>query len=122
MSERAKRAVARGRQILIFPEGTRQAPDAPPHYKFGVAFLYGELGVPCLPVALNAGLYWPRRSWHMRPGVIRIEILEPIAPGLHPDAFLTRLQNELEPATARLVSVGRSEIEARERGAALFGN
>ena len=58
----------------------------------------------------------------MRPGVIRIEILEPIAPGLHPDAFLTRLQNELEPATARLVSVGRSEIGARERRAALLGH
>jgi 1-acyl-sn-glycerol-3-phosphate acyltransferase len=122
MAERAKKEIARGRQILIFPEGTRQAPDASPNYKFGVAFLYGELDVPCLPVALNAGLYWPRRSWHMRPGVIRIEILEPIAPGLHPDAFLTRLQNELEPATARLVSQGRSEIEARERRAVLLGN
>ncbi len=121
MAERAKREIKRGRQILIFPEGTRQAPDATPSYKYGVAFLYGELGVPCLPIALNAGLYWPRRSWHMRPGVIRIEVLEPIAPGLHPDAFLTRLQNELEPATARLVSQGRSEIEARERREALFG-
>jgi 1-acyl-sn-glycerol-3-phosphate acyltransferase len=121
MAERAKREIKRGRQILIFPEGTRQAPDATPSYKYGVAFLYGELGVPCLPVALNAGLYWPRRSWHMRPGVIRIEVLEPIAPGLHPDVFLTRLQNELEPATARLVSQGRSEIEARERREALFG-
>jgi 1-acyl-sn-glycerol-3-phosphate acyltransferase len=122
MAERARRAMARGSQILIFPEGTRQAPDAAPNYKYGVAFLYGELGVPCLPVALNAGLYWPRRSWNMRPGVIRIEVLEPIPSGLHPDAFLTRLQNELEPATARLVSQGRSEIEARERRAALFGN
>lgn len=121
MAKSARRATARGRQIIIFPEGTRQSPDATPRYKYGVAFLYGELGVPCLPVALNAGLYWPRRSWHMRPGVIRIEILEPIAPGLHPDAFLTRLQNELEPATARLVSAGRSEIEARERREALLG-
>jgi 1-acyl-sn-glycerol-3-phosphate acyltransferase len=122
MAESARRAIKRNRQILIFPEGTRQPPDATPNYKYGVAFLYGELGVPCLPVALNAGLYWPRRSWNMRPGVIRIEVLEPIPPGLHPDAFLTRLQNELEPATARLVSQGRSEIEARERRAAQFGN
>jgi 1-acyl-sn-glycerol-3-phosphate acyltransferase len=121
MAERAKQTIARGRQIIIFPEGTRRPPDAEPAYKYGVAFLYGELDVPCLPVALNSGLYWPRRSWHMRPGVIRVEFLEPIPPGLHPDAFLVRLQNELEPATARLVSVGRSEIEARERRRALLG-
>lgn len=121
MAESARKEIARGRQIIIFPEGTRRPVDAEPGYKYGVAYLYGELNVPCLPVALNAGLYWPRRSWHMRPGVIRIECLEPIQPGLHPDAFLTRLQNEIEPATARLVAAGRAEIEARERRAALFG-
>jgi 1-acyl-sn-glycerol-3-phosphate acyltransferase len=118
MAERAKREISRKRQIIIFPEGTRRAPDDEPSYKFGVAFLYGELGVPCLPIALNSGLYWPRRSWHMRPGVIRVEILEPILPGMHPDAFLIALQNQIEPATARLISAGRSEIEAAEREAA----
>lgn len=122
MAARARREIARGRQILIFPEGTRRPPDAEPNYKYGVAFLYGELGVPCLPVALNSGLYWPRRTWHMRPGTIRVEILDPIQPGLHPDAFLARLQNELEPATARLLSAGRSEIEARERQEAFRKN
>ena len=121
LAERAKQEIADGRQIMIFPEGTRQAPDAEGNYKYGVAHLYGELGVPCLPVALNAGLYWPRRSWSMRPGTIRVEILDPIAPGLHPDAFLTVLKNKLEPATARLVSAGRSEIEAHERRLARRG-
>lgn len=115
MAQRAKEEVATGRQLIIFPEGTRRAPDAEPAYKYGVAYLYGELGVPCLPIALNSGLFWPRRSWHMRPGKIRVEILDPIPPGLHPDAFFTRLQNALEPATARLVAAGRSEIDARER-------
>ena len=115
MAARAREEIARRRQIIIFPEGTRRPQDAEPNYNYGVAFLYGELGVPCLPIALNSGLYWPRRSWHMRPGTIRVEILDPIPPGLHPDAFLARLQNELEPATARLVSAGRSEIAARER-------
>ena len=119
--KRARQEIARERQIIIFPEGTRRAPDAEPDYKHGVAFLYGKLGVPCLPIALNSGLYWPRRSWHMRPGIIRVEILDPIPPGMHPDAFLTRLQNELEPATARLVSAGRSEIEARRRRDLLLG-
>ena len=115
LAERAKKEIALGRQIMIFPEGTRQAPDAEGNYKYGVAHLYGELDVPCLPIALNAGLYWPRRSWTMRPGTIRVEILDPIPPGLHPDAFLTVLKNQLEPATARLVSAGRSEIGAYER-------
>lgn len=115
MSEGARQEIARKRQVVIFPEGTRRPPDAEPSYKFGVAHLYAELGVPCVPVALNTGLYWPRRSWHMRPGTIRVEILEPIAPGMHPDAFLIALQNQLEPATARLVSAGRSEIAAYER-------
>jgi 1-acyl-sn-glycerol-3-phosphate acyltransferase len=118
MTERAKREMAHGRQIVIFPEGTRRAPDAEPDYRYGVAHLYGALGVPCIPIALNSGLFWPRRSLHMRPGTIRVEVLEPIAPGMHPDAFLVVLQNQLEPATTRLVSAGRSEIEADEREAA----
>jgi 1-acyl-sn-glycerol-3-phosphate acyltransferase len=118
MTEGAKREIARGRQIVIFPEGTRRAPDAEPSYRYGVAHLYGELAVPCLPIALNSGLFWPRRSLHMRPGTIRVEVLEPIAPGMHPDAFLVALQNQIEPATARLVSAGRSEIEADDREAA----
>jgi 1-acyl-sn-glycerol-3-phosphate acyltransferase len=115
MTERARKEIADGRQIAIFPEGTRRAPDAEPSYKYGVAHLYGELAVPCVPIALNSGLYWPRRSWRMRPGTIRVEILDPIPPGLHPDAFLIALQNQIEPATARLVSQGRSEIEAYDR-------
>jgi 1-acyl-sn-glycerol-3-phosphate acyltransferase len=115
MTERARREIARDRQIIIFPEGTRRPAGAEPNYKYGVAHLYGELGVPCLPIALNSGLYWPRRSWQMRPGRIQVEILEPIQPGLHPDAFLVALQNQLEPATARLISEGESEIAARER-------
>ena len=115
LTKRAKQAIARNRQIMIFPEGTRQPPDAEPNYKYGVAHLYGALDVPCVPIALNAGLYWPRRSWKKQPGTIRVEVLEPIAPGLHPDAFLAVLKNQLEPATARLVSAGRSEIEAENR-------
>jgi 1-acyl-sn-glycerol-3-phosphate acyltransferase len=112
---RAKEEISRGRQIAIFPEGTRRAPDDGPNYKYGVAHLYGELNVPCVPIALNSGLYWPRRSWRMRPGTIRVEVLEAIPPGMHPDAFLVALQNQIEPATARLVSAGRSEIEAYDR-------
>ena len=62
MLREAKERVADGRQIIIFPEGTRRAPGAPPDYKTGVVLLYDALKVPCVPVALNSGLVWPRRS------------------------------------------------------------
>lgn len=102
-----------GRQLLIFPEGTRRPPGAPPAYKFGVAHLYSEFGVSCLPVALNSGLYWPRRKFLRRPGTIRVEILPPIAPGLGKEAFQTLLQERIETASDRLLAQGRSELAKR---------
>lgn len=102
-----------GRQLLIFPEGTRRAPGAPPAYKFGVAHLYAELGVPCVPVALNTGLFWPRRKFLRRPGTVRIEILPPIAPGLDKLSFQHLLQERIEAASDRLLAEGRAELGAR---------
>jgi 1-acyl-sn-glycerol-3-phosphate acyltransferase len=101
-----------GRQLLIFPEGTRRAPGAPPAYKFGVAHIYGELGLPCVPVALNSGLYWPRRKFLRRPGTIRIEILPPIAPGLDKASFHALIQERIETASDRLLALGRAELAA----------
>ena len=102
------------RQIIIYPEGTRRAIGAPPSYKYGVAHLYGALDVPCVPVALNAGLYWPRRSLRFVPGTIRMEFLDPIEPGLDRLEFLKLLEERIETATARLVETGQREIAARE--------
>ncbi len=102
----------RGRQLLIFPEGTRTAAGAPPAYKFGVAHLYADLGVPCLPVALNSGLYWPRRKFLRRPGTIRVEIMPAIAPGMDKVAFQTLLQERIETASDRLLAQGRAELAA----------
>lgn len=99
-----------GRQLLIFPEGTRRAPGAPPAYKFGVAHLYAELGVPCLPVALNSGLFWPRRKFLRRPGTIRVEFLPPIPPGMDKVAFQALLQERIETASDRLLAQGRAEL------------
>lgn len=99
-----------GRQLLIFPEGTRRPAGAPPAYKFGVAHLYAELGVPCVPVALNSGLYWQRRKFLRRPGTIRVEILPPILPGLSKEAFQALLQDRIETASDRLLTTGRGEL------------
>ena len=71
-----------GRQVYIYPEGTRRPPGAKPAYKFGVAGLYSQSHAPCLPVALNTGLFWGRRGFTRRPGVTVIEFLPPIGPGL----------------------------------------
>jgi len=110
MNMRAREEVERGRQIMIFPEGTRRPVGAPPAYKFGVAHLYTNLGVPCVPIALNSGLYWPRRQFIRRPGTVVVEILEPIAPGLPRDTFFREVQDRIEEASSRLVAEGRRDL------------
>lgn len=112
MMAHARRAIAENRQIVIFPEGTRRPPDAQPAYKFGVARLYAETGAPCVPIALNSGVFWPRRRFLRYPGTIVVEILEPIPPGLASPAFMQRLQEDIESATARLVAEGRAQLNA----------
>ena len=91
----------------FFPEGTRRPPGAEPRYKYGVAHLYAAEGVPCVPIALNSGLFWPRRSIRRLPGTVTVEILDPILPGLAKDEFFKRLQEKLEAATARLIAEAR---------------
>ena len=100
----ARAELARGRQLIIFPEGTRRPVGAEPAYKSGFAFLYAQAGVPCLPLALNSGVFWPRRSILRRPGTVVVEILDPIPPGLDKKSFVTRLQQAIEPATAHLIA------------------
>jgi 1-acyl-sn-glycerol-3-phosphate acyltransferase len=92
----ARRAAAAGRPIVIFPEGTRVAPGQHRPYQPGVAALYGQLGIPVVPVALNSGLFWRRRSFLKHPGTITLEFLPPIAPGLPRRAFLTSLEEAIE--------------------------
>lgn len=100
----AKDRAAQGRQIVIFPEGTRRPPGAPPDYKPGVVALYEGLQLPCVPVALNSGLFWPRRSLERRPGTIVVEFLPPIAAGVNRKRFKGLLEERIEAATARLVT------------------
>ena len=117
MNERARDEAARGRQIVIFPEGTRRPPGAPPAYKFGIAHLYGNLDVPCVPIALNSGLFWPRRRFIRRPGTILVEILEPIPPGLPRKDFMDELEARIETASARLLAEGEAQLMSPTRSA-----
>ncbi|WP_243370381.1 lysophospholipid acyltransferase family protein [Microvirga solisilvae] len=110
MTAKAKDEAQHGRQIIIFPEGTRRPPGAPAAYKYGVAHLYQNLGFPCIPVGLNSGLYWPRRQFIRRPGTIRIEILDPIAPGLPREEFFRLMQEQIEESSNRLLAEGKREL------------
>ena len=101
MSQAARQALAEGRPVLIFPEGTRKKPGAAPDYKPGVAGLYGMLDVACVPVALNSGVYWT--SFFKYPGTITLEFLEVIPPGLKRGDFMALLEKRIETATAALL-------------------
>jgi 1-acyl-sn-glycerol-3-phosphate acyltransferase len=94
MLKAAQEAKAAGRPILIFPEGTRVLPGEQPPLQAGFAGLYRALGVPVVPIAIDSGRIWPRRSFVKRPGVVRWRVGETIPPGL-----------------------SRGEIEARVHGA-----
>jgi 1-acyl-sn-glycerol-3-phosphate acyltransferase len=109
MTRRAGEAVRRGRQLVIFPEGTRTPVGAPPRYKAGVGQVYVDGGVACLPVALNSGLFWPRRTFMRYPGTLVVEFLDLLPPGLSRDQFLARAREVIEDATNRLVEAGRLE-------------
>jgi 1-acyl-sn-glycerol-3-phosphate acyltransferase len=101
---RAKEAVRQGRQVVIFPEGTRRTPGAPPDYKPGAVALYLNLGVPCVPLALNSGVFWPRRKFMRYPGTIIMEFLPVIPPGEPRAVFSQLLQAALEGKTAELLA------------------
>ena len=104
LADRAREEIAKGRQVVMFPEGTRRAPGAPPDYQTGIALLYKTLGVPVIPAALNSGLYWPRRRLTRHPGTIVLEFLPAIPAGLDSKSFLARLESTVETATDRLMA------------------
>jgi 1-acyl-sn-glycerol-3-phosphate acyltransferase len=101
------RTLENGRYVIIYPEGTRVPPgQRKPHHP-GVAALYTQLRVPVVPVALNSGLYWGRRTFLKKPGRITLEFLEPIAPGLSRQDFTADLERRMETASERLCAAGR---------------
>ncbi|TNC48338.1 1-acyl-sn-glycerol-3-phosphate acyltransferase [Rubellimicrobium rubrum] len=91
-------------QLIIYPQGTRLAPGVKAPYKPGTAALYQEMGQPCMPVACNVGLFWPRAGNALRPGRAVVEFLPAIPPGLPSTEFLRRLEEAVEPASDRLMA------------------
>jgi 1-acyl-sn-glycerol-3-phosphate acyltransferase len=118
MTREALNAQDESRPVVIFPEGTRQAPGAPPDYKPGIAMLYKRLGLPCYPVALNSGYCWAANGVIRRPGHIVVEVLEPIPPGLSREAFMRELESRIETACARLNEEAKPGAQASQTVAA----
>jgi 1-acyl-sn-glycerol-3-phosphate acyltransferase len=100
----AKARVAENREVLIFPEGTRSAPGAAPVYKPGFVALYEGLNIPCVPLALNSGLYWPRRQFIRYPGTVVVEILDALPPGMPRRLFKAEVEARIESASQRLIA------------------
>lgn len=100
---RTKQEMQSGRQLVIYPEGTRRPPGAEPAYRFGIARIYRDMQVPVVPIAMHPGLFWPRRKSIRYPGHFKVRILPPIMPGLNPDVFFETLTKNLEKASDDLL-------------------
>jgi len=110
MITQAQAALDDNRPVVIFPEGTRSAVDSDLPYQPGIAALYTKLDVPVTPVALNSGVFWPRKKYICYPGTLTIEFLPPIAPGLKRKEFMEILKSEIDGKSKSLVDEGQAAL------------
>ncbi|MEL7029594.1 MAG: lysophospholipid acyltransferase family protein, partial [Pseudomonadota bacterium] len=115
MTETAKRRIAEGGQIIIFPEGTRTPPGEQAPYKPGVAALYTQIGAPCAPVAHNSGCYWLHPGFRRVPGVIDIAFMPAIPPGAARRQFEAELRDRIETKALSLLP-DRQGLNERDEG------
>lgn len=101
--EKGKKRLDDGRWVLVFPEGTRVPYGVVGHYKLGGARLAAATGYPVLPIAHNAGRYWPRRKFIKQPGTIRI-VIGPLieSKGREPEEILALAKNWIESTVTRI--------------------
>ena len=107
MLDDVKQGLTAAGQLVIYSQGTRVKPGEKKPYKVGTFALYDQMKQPCVPVATNAGVFWPKGTIMRKPGRAVVEFLDPIAPGLRQAEFMTKLEAEVE---------GRSDALVREAG------
>ncbi len=117
MNKTAGEQLSVGRQIIIYPEGTRKMAFAEPGYKFGLTHMYTNLDPIVLPVALNSGLFWPRNGMRLYKGTCILEFLPVINAGLEPDEFSTKLASAIEDKSTALSleAMNDDEFDGKER-------
>tara|TARA_B100001029_G_C14669108_1_gene238579 strand:- start:84 stop:545 length:462 start_codon:yes stop_codon:yes gene_type:complete len=106
----AQKALKKGKSIVIFPQGTRVPINSKMKHSYlpGVYFIYSQCKVPVIPVAHNAGLFWPKNSFlkypnNLKSKTITMEMLDEISPGLNKSNFMNILENTIESATKKLI-------------------
>ncbi|WP_121631375.1 lysophospholipid acyltransferase family protein [Tropicibacter alexandrii] len=112
MLEDVEKGAADPGQLIIYPQGTRVAPGVVKPYKVGAALLYEQTGQPCVPAATNCGVFWPRSGILRKPGLAVVEFLPRIEPGLEREAFLRRLEDEVEAASNALLTEAGFDAQA----------
>lgn len=103
MLDDVKRGESLPGQLVIYSQGTRLAPGVKRPYKIGTAVLYEQMGTECYPVSTNAGVFWPRHGLLRKPGTAVVDFLPPIPPGMEKEAFLERLEAEVEASSEALL-------------------
>lgn len=98
MVRQAQEQLAKGRSVVIYPQGTRVAPGDKHPYLPGAAALYTQTDARVIPIALDSGRLWPRRAFVKRAGTITVKVLPPIEPGLDRRTFLRTLEDRIESA------------------------
>ncbi len=111
MTATAKQQYESGRQIVIYPEGTRKHAFEEPSYKYGITHMYANANARVLPAGLNSGLFWPRRGWMLHQGTCVLEFLPIIEPGMDPKEFSEKLENVIENSTNKLMQEAANDPE-----------
>ena len=101
-------------QLIIYPQGTRVAPGVKRPYKIGTGALYQALGQPCVPVAANVGVFWPRRGVLRKPGLAVVEFLDPIPEGLAIEDCMARMEQAIETRSDALMAEAGFPVLPRE--------
>lgn len=111
MARTAKQQYEAGRQIIIYPEGTRKMAFDEPTYKYGITHMYTNVNARVLPAALNSGLFWPRRGWMLYKGTCVLEFMPVIEPGLEGKEFAAKLEATIEEKTNALMQEAANDPE-----------